>query len=55
VLGLVDSRMVERVYGRLPIDQLAARLSAELGQNSRSNVRPRRAESLDPLDAKRAV
>ncbi|MDB4985918.1 MAG: integrase family protein [Myxococcaceae bacterium] len=51
VLGHVDSRMVERVYGRLPIDQLAARLSAELGQNSRPYVGLRRAEPLDPVDA----
>jgi integrase len=33
VMGHVDSRMVERVYGRLPTDQLAERLAQELGAN----------------------
>jgi len=51
VLGHVDSRMVERVYGRLPTDQLALRLSQELGANSLPNVCLRPADSLDPLDA----
>ena len=51
VLGHVDSRMVERVYGRLPTDQLARRLSQELGENSLPNACLRPAESLDPLDA----
>ncbi|MDB4991154.1 MAG: integrase family protein [Myxococcaceae bacterium] len=39
VMGHVDSRMVERVYGRLPFEQLAARLSEELGANSASRTR----------------
>ena len=51
VMGHVDSRMVERVYGRLPIDQLAARLSQELGANSLPNACHAPAESADLLDA----
>jgi hypothetical protein len=51
VMGHVDSRMVERVYGRLPTDQLALRLSQELGANSLPNVCLHPAESLDPVDA----
>lgn len=51
VMGHVDSRMVERVYGRLPTDQLAARLSQELGANSLPNVCLRPADSLDSVDA----
>lgn len=31
MLGHVDSRMVERVYGQLPVDALAALLTARLG------------------------
>jgi integrase len=53
VMGHVDSRMVERVYGRLPTDQLALRLAQELGENSLPNVCLRRADSadlMDPLD-----
>jgi hypothetical protein len=51
VLGHVDSRMVERVYGRLPTDHLAARLAQELGANSRPHVGLGFAESLNPVDA----
>ena len=51
VMGHVDSRMVERVYGRLPIDQLAARLSEELGANSLPNACHGLAESAGSLDA----
>ena len=32
VMGHADSRMVERVYGRLPTDALAARLASAIGQ-----------------------
>ena len=49
--GHVDSRMVERVYGRLPTDQLAARLSQELGENSLPNVCLRLPDSLDSVDS----
>jgi integrase len=34
VMGHKDSRMVERVYGRLPIDDLAKRIAQELRQDS---------------------
>ena len=33
VMGHADTRMVERVYGRLPTQDLAARLSAAIGQS----------------------
>jgi integrase len=52
VMGHVDSRMVERVYGRLPTDQLAQRLSQELGENSLPNVCLRPADSADLMDAR---
>ncbi len=51
VMGHADSRMVERVYGRLPTDQLAARLAQELGPNSLPHVCLRPADSADSLDA----
>ncbi|MFM2419027.1 MAG: hypothetical protein RL385_3750 [Pseudomonadota bacterium] len=43
--------MVERVYGRLPVDQLAARLAQELGPNSLPYVCPASSEPLDQADA----
>jgi integrase len=51
VMGHVDSRMVERVYGRLPIDHLAARLAQELGANGYPYVSPERVDSMEPADA----
>jgi len=32
VMGHADTRMVERVYGRLPVDDLERRLAAAIGQ-----------------------
>jgi integrase len=51
VMGHVDSRMVERVYGRLPVDHLAARLAQELGAASYPYVSPERADSVEAADA----
>jgi integrase len=51
VMGHVDSRMVERVYGRLPTDHLAARLAEELGPYGLPNVCLRPEDSLDSVDS----
>jgi|GEM_PF-3742039 len=32
-MGHADTRMVERVYGRMPIDDLERRLAAAIGQS----------------------
>lgn len=33
VLGHVDNRMVERVYGRLPVEDLRRRLALAIGED----------------------
>ena len=45
------SRMVERVYGRLPIDHLAARLAQELAPESCPYVSPERVDLMESADA----
>jgi integrase len=51
VMGHADSRMVERVYGRLPIDDLARRLAQELGASAVPYLCLDSADSMDSVDA----
>jgi integrase len=46
VMGHKDSRMVERVYGRLPVEDLATRLSVELKDASFILMKPPRMAAL---------